>query len=429
MKKAIGWRVMALACAMILFLTSCQKSEDGFTPSKNKDAGLHLTLALRDGTYADVIETCVKEFEKENDVACDIFRLSEDDLHTSLIDDAKNETGAYDLCMVDGSWMEEYTSENVLTALDDAGYTLDDDIIPATTEVCYSDGKTYLAPYYGNVTVLLFNKNIVKRAGYENRSIQSVEDMLEICRFAQKTHNLGFMYRGDTENNIVVDFLPILASYGGWVVDEDNRPTVDDPAFHKAMESYLTLIATGTAAERDELLIAVANNAAAMAIGWPGWYTPERNSTADYIAIPGRVTSTEKAYNANVYGIWTIGVPQNSAHKKEAVSLLSYLMDPTVQYDTVFYGGVPCRYSCLRDPEVVKKFPQYEQVCNALDSGVYRPIMKEWPIFYTILGQKMRSIIEGELSVDEGLGQAQRELEKALDQTEEIKGSDGTKDH
>ncbi len=409
MKKKIAAFCLVVFC--FLTSTSCGGSSTGFTPSKNKSAPTHLTLALRDGIYADVLSGCLPEFEKENDVACDVYRMSEDELHSKVAQDASNENGAYDLCMVDGSWMEEYASKDVLVFLNEYGYELDEDIIPGTKAICYTGDNTCLAPYYGNVTVLFYNKDIVKRAGYEDKPISSMEDMLSICRFAQKTHNLGFMYRGDSENNTVVDFLPILLSYGGWVVDKDNHPTVDTPEFHRAMEMYMALIETGKPADRDELVIAVANNAAAMAVGWPGWYTPEKNSTADYIAMPGRASESEEAFNASVYGIWAIGIPKNSGHKELAVKLLSYLMDPDVQHETIFDGGVPCRYSSLKDPEVLEKFPQYEAVCKALESGVYRPIKENWPSFYTILGRHMNQIINGEVSIDDGLRKAQQELE------------------
>ena len=57
----------------------------------------------------------------------------------------------------------------------------------------------------------------------------------------------GFAYRGDTPDNIVSDFLPILLANGGWVVDESNQPTVNTPEFKQAMEYYMELIGTGQA--------------------------------------------------------------------------------------------------------------------------------------------------------------------------------------
>lgn len=373
-----------------------------------------ITLALREGIYSDVISKCVSAFEKEKQVHCEILELSEDELHTLVAEDAKNENGKYDLCMVDGSWMAEYADQKILADLNELGYQLDDDIIPATTKVCYSGGSLYLAPYYGNVTVLLYNKIITIRTGHSTDDMQCMTDLLKICKDATKKGHLGFMYRGDTMNNIVVDFLPVLSSFGGWVVDDENRPAVNTPEFKKAMNFYLKLIATGKAESRDNLVIAIANNAATMAVGWPGWYTPSKRSTADYCAFTGKEGKDSTVYNANVYGIWTLGIPKNSGKKELACELLTYLMDRDVQKETVSYGGVPCRYSSLKDKNVLEEFPEYQAVCSALENGIYRPIMVEWPRFYEILGTEMDQIIKGKKSVEKGLADAQKKLEEEL---------------
>ena len=410
MKKLIAGILVIL---IILTTAACGAGSSGDSHRKvDWEPEGTLTLALRAGTYADVIEKSVVDFEEKTHIYCEILKLGEDELHSGVLDDAANENGAYDICMVDGSWMAEYTASEILLNLSDYGYDLDEDIIRATREICYHNNDVYLAPYYGNVTILLYNKRLAQAAGFESGEIGSLDDMMTICKYASAHRNLGFLYRGDTENNIVVDFLPILLSYGGWVVDENNNPTIDTPEFHKAMEFYLELIDTGKAETKENLILAIVNQAAAMGIGWPGWYTPERNGQADYAAITGKVSADSRAYNANVYGIWTIGVPANSRNKENAVKLLEYLMDPEVQKATIDYGGVPCRYSSLTDPDILERFPQYVPVCQALEGGIYRPIMAEWTDFYTILGDEMGRIIRGEKSVDAGLSDAQTELEE-----------------
>ena len=402
---------LTILLCFVLPCLSCSQKKTNTTASGQK-----LTLALRAGTYADVIKQCLPAFEKEHKVSCRVLELSEDDLHHRIADDSANDSGLYDLCMVDGSWMAEYTSRNVLTNLKEYDYDLDDDIIPATKTICYQGDRLFLAPYYGNVTVLLYNKLMVEEAGYKPDDIKSLEDIANICSFHAKRHSLGFMYRGDTANNIVVDFLPVLLSYGGWVVDKNNIPAVNTAEFRKAIYGYMELIETGRAAKKDDLIAAIANKSAVMGIGWPGWYTPTRNSSMDYLALTGRDSRDSEGHNANIYGIWTIGVPKNSQHKDEAVALLAYLMDKDVQKATVAKGGVPCRYSSLKDKDVLEKFPQYEVVCNALEGGVYRPVMEEWSDFCAILGKEMELIFSGEKSVTEGLEYAQRQLESTLNQ-------------
>ena len=417
MKKALS---LILALVMALSLAACgggktETPSDSNTPADNTSAEpTKLSLILRGGTYADVIKECLPAFEAEHNVKCEVQELEESDLYTGIAMDAINAQGTYDLCMVDGSWMAEFTENGVLANLTELGYSLDDDVIPATTAICYVGDDLYLAPYYGNVTVLMFNKANVQAAGYDADTIASLDDVLKICQQAQADGKKGFIYRGDGQNNLVVDFLPILLSYGGWVIDENNKPTVNTDEFKAAMNYYLELIATGEAQVKDDLIASVDTGAGTMGIGWPGWYTPTADSTADYIALSGAATAGAEAYNSNVYGIWTIGVPANSQNKELAVELLKYLMDPEVQKSTVPSGGVPCRYSCLLDETILQTYPHLETVCGALETGVYRPVIEEWTEFTNILGTEMDNIIQGTKTIDQGLADAQSLLEDLM---------------
>ena len=405
---------LVLAGAMVCSLAACGGNNNSESSETSADGRTQMSIALRGGVYADVLKECLPAFEEEHNVTIDVQELSEEDLHTSVALNATSAEGAYDLCMVDGSWMAEFTDAGVLANLTELGYELDEDIIEATTSICYVDDNVYLAPYYGNVTVLMLNKAIVEEAGYTADTVDSLEAVLDICQQAQANGKKGFIYRGDNQNNLVVDFLPILLSYGGWVVDENNQPTVNSEEFVNAMNYYMELIATGEAQVKDDLVASVDSGAAAMGIAWPGWYTPTADTPADYIALNGKATPDAEANNANVYGIWCLGIPSNSQNKELAAELLAYLMDPEVQYGTVASGGVPCRYSSLQDEEVLAQYPQYEVVCQALESGVYRPVIAEWTEFYTTLGSEMDNIINGAKTVEGGLNDAQAALEELM---------------
>lgn len=139
------------------------------TAAKNSDSvksgeASKMTLILRGGNYADVIKAALPDFEKEHNVKIEVLDMSFDDLHTGMVLDAANQVGSYDLCMVDGSWMAEFTENKVLANLSDMGYSFDDDIILNTTKICTVGDDIYLAPYFGNVTVMLYNKANVEKS-------------------------------------------------------------------------------------------------------------------------------------------------------------------------------------------------------------------------------------------------------------------------
>ena len=391
MKKALS---LILALAMALSLAACGGSKTetpadngGSTTDNTSAEPTQMTLILRGGTYAEALKASLPDFEAEHNVKIDVQELSFDDLHTGIALDAVNPTGAYDLCMVDGSWMAEFTENNVLANLSEMGYSFDDDIIPATTTICKVDDNIYLAPFFGNVTVMLYNKQLIADAGYTPEDITTFEDLKVIAQKTNDAGKTGFLIRGGSADNIVSDFIPHLLVHGGWVIDENNQPTVDTP-----------------------IVAAIDGGTAALGQAWPGWYVPTADTNANYTVIPTKLNDSDTPKNTSMYGVWCIGIPNNAPHKDLALELLEYVMSPEVQLASIEVGGVPCRTSCLLNEDVLATYPQYETVCAALQTGVYRPVIAEWTQFTNILGTEMDNIIQGTKTIDQGLADAQTQL-------------------
>ena len=414
MKKALS---LILALAMALSLAACGGSKTetpadngGSTADNTSAEPTQMTLILRGGTYAEALKASLPDFEAEHNVKIDVQELSFDDLHTGIALDAVNSTGAYDLCMVDGSWMAEFTENNVLANLSEMGYSFDDDIIPATTTICKVDDNIYLAPFFGNVTVMLYNKQLIADAGYTPEDITTFEDLKVIAQKTKDAGKTGFLIRGGSADNIVSDFIPHLLVHGGWVIDENNQPTVDTPEFKAAMQEYLDLYALGGTMDKDDIVAAIDGGTAALGQAWPGWYVPTADTNANYTVIPTKLNDSDTPKNTSMYGVWCIGIPNNAPHKDLALELLEYVMSPEVQLASIEVGGVPCRTSCLLNEDVLATYPQYETVCAALQAGVYRPVIAEWTQFTNILGTEMDNIIQGTKAIDQGLADAQTQL-------------------
>ena len=411
---------LALALTTALSLTACgggETSSAGSAGSSGSGEPTKMTLILRGGAYGESLEAMLPAFEEEHNVDIEVMLMSFDDLHTGIALDAVNEVGTYDLCMVDGSWMAEFTENGVLANLSELGYSFDEDIIPATTEICMVDDDVYLAPYYGNVTVMMYNKQLLADAGYAPEDIDSFQDIQDI---AQKTraadpNKNGFLIRGGSADNILSDFLPHLAVHGGWVVDENNQPTVNTPEFKAAMEDYLALYNVGGTLDKDDIVASVTSGETALAQIWPGWYTPTADGPADYTTIPTKLTDDSQPLDAvALQGVWCIGIPGHAPNKELALALLEYVMSPQVQLESIEHDGVPCRYSCLTDPTVLETYPHLETVCGALETGVYRPVIEEWTEFTNILGTEMDNVIQGTKTLDEALSYAQEQLEQLM---------------
>lgn len=166
-------------------------------------------------------------------------------------------------------------------------------------------------------------------------------DIAQKTKAADSNKN-GFLIRGGSADNILSDFLPHLVVHGGWVVDENNNPTVDTPEFKAAMQEYLDLYALGSTLDKDDIVASVTSGETALAQIWPGWYTPTADGPANYTTIPTKLTDDSAPVDAvALQGVWCIGIPDNAPHKDLALELLEYVMSPEVQLASIENNGVP----------------------------------------------------------------------------------------
>ena len=389
--------VLSLLLALCLFSTVL--AEDPET----------LTLILRAGTYAEVLKEAIPAFEEANNCKIEYSEETFDDLHTKIALDAVNAEGAYDVLMLDGTWMTEFTENGVLANLSDLGYAFDDDIIPATTAAGVdADGNIFMLPYYGNVTIFMYNKDLIDK--YAGGIVPDTwSGILELSQTMKADGVDGYVLRAGAGDPNVTDFLPVLKSFGGWVLNEDfSEVTLNTPEAKAALEFYVDLYKAGTLLDKDNMVAAINNGSAAMAIGWPGW------GAANYTTTPTKVVADSEEQNSSIYGCWFLGMAENSAKKDLALKFLEYAMDPEVQLATVADGGVPCRKSSLLNEEVLAEKPNLEVVYGALDKGTYRPAVGFYTDLVNTFGPYLESAVMGTMSIDDALAQGQAACEALL---------------
>ncbi|MDR1800356.1 MAG: extracellular solute-binding protein [Lachnospiraceae bacterium] len=422
MKKLLA---ILLVTAMCAGLAACSKpaQQSGSegegastteTTSETTDAApTKLTLILRGGTYTDVIKAMLPEFEEENNVTCEVLDLAFADLHDKIALDAPNAKGAYDLIMVDGTWIPEFSENGVTLDLTKAGFELDDDFIEEVTVAGIgSDGDVYSVPYFGNVNVLFYNDALLESAGAEVPT--TWEDVLSIAEKVKGTGKNGYLVRAQAGDNITSDFLPVLLSHGGWVFDDSGNVTIDTPEFKEALEFYISLKDAGTIMDKDDIVAAITNGDAALSLSWPGWYVPEEGGPAHYAVIPSKVSASSPEHASSIYGVWFLGVAANSQNPDLSVKLLEYITSKEQQIAGVANGGVPVRHSAYQDADVIAANPHFEIVYNALQSGVYRPLVVEWTEITLALGNELDAAVQGVKTVDQALADAQAAVEQIM---------------
>ena len=408
-EKLIKSVSVILISALIITCFGCSSKQ-----STNNGPVTTITIAARDGSHCDVINAVKEDFEKNNFCKVNVIPLSADDIRKTAIDDSSNEVGAYDVIMIDDPLMPEYIEKKVIQNLTQLGYLDDEDFVEKSKLLGkdpYPLGATYALPFSGNVQLVFYNEDLVDDPGILGNWSSIYSKCMEINAAGKK----GYAIRGQSGNPIVSDFLPILWAFGGDLFDEDGKVILNTYQSREALEFYCKLYQTGGNYTKDELVNAVTTGEAAIALGWPSWFISGNGSSASIAQIPGKKTSSSQVLATGEIGNWLLGITSNSANPELALEFAEYLTSEDVQREALEYGGVPTRKSIFRDPEVLKKYPYFEQLYSGTNNSRVRPRTTKWAQIEEVFGQELVRCIDGEITVDEAIKSSQEDIEKLFD--------------
>lgn len=371
-----------------------------------------INILLCEGTYSYVVKSDLEKFKKTYKCEVEVTEKSAEEIFECALKNAKSEESIYDVIMVDASWKQSFADNHVLSNLSTLGFKFDMDFIQNSTNISYIGHNIYLVPTFGNVTVLGFNKSIIKDFDIEPKKLTNLDDLLTQCKLIRAAGYNGFVYRGDTYSNIVSDFLPILLAHGTWVIDTLYNPTVNTNIFKKAVEYYKQLTDTGCpVGNSSKITESIYTGSAGFTIGWPDWFMQYSMSPADYVICPVQRTRDDFPIETSICKTWSFGIAEKSKHKAKSLDFIKFITNPEIQKKSVKKGGIPCRYSSLIDDENLQKYPHLETICTALEKGVYTPAIANWSEFTEILGFELENVLEDRKSIDEALAHAQDRLE------------------
>ena len=378
--------------------------------------GETLVIAARGGVHVTAIESVKAQFEAEHNVTIEILGLEAADLRRNVVLDSLNNAGAYDLAMADDPWMPEFLEAGIFLNLNAAGIADDPDFIPASIALGkdpYGVGDTYALPFAGNVQFFFYNEEL-----FAANNIDVPTDWSGVLAAARALNALdgvaGYVIRGQQGNPIVSDFLPVLWAHGANVFDDNWNVTVDSPDAIAALELYMTLLSYGVNFEMSDLVAAVSDGNAGMALGWPSWFIAGTDARAAYAPIPTRVNPGSPSHATGMIGHWMMGVTANSTNPDLALAFLQFITSAETQKQMAAAGGVPTRTSVLTDPALVENFPHFPTLLDGIINSMARPRTNLWPEVEDAFGVELSAAVSGLKSAEQALTDARVAIEQIM---------------
>ncbi|MBD3307664.1 extracellular solute-binding protein [candidate division KSB3 bacterium] len=394
-----------------------------------------IVIAGRDGTYGEALQVAVDAYKEQNpDVEIELLKLPYAGLMDKVVIDLKESTGAYDLLMMDDTWVTGFGSANWLTNLtqlyQDKDMELDPDFVGAAVDAArypYERGTApvYGLPFVGNVELFVYREDLFEKHGL-TAPPQTWDDVLNAAKTVaeQEEGVYGVVFRGTKGNPITSGFLPIFWAFGAEIIDAEGKPAVNSPEGIAALKFFLELanyapeeVAVYNSSEvRDALL---SGGGAIATEVWPAWVpdldNPEKSKVVGKIAVtvhPGQATDPSP-----MIGVWHLAIPEASTRKDLALDFLQFTTSQAMQKRLALEVGLPpTRASVYTDADVVEKYRWYPTQLEALKASKVRPRLPEWLEMDVKIGTYLNLALVGDMTPEEALNELNAEIADILGQ-------------
>lgn len=226
-------------------LTSCAGAGGGGSAGGDRTT---LTIAtVNTPQMSDMQELAPKFEEAHPDIKLNFIQMSESDLRDAVTADIATQGGKYDVLTIGSYEVPIWGANGWLTDLsgpasESAGYDVDDIMAPIRESVTVDD-KMYAAPFYGESSFLMYNKEILDAAGFTVPEHPTWDEVAEMARAVDDDDHVGICLRGKPGwGEGIVPLTTMAQTFGGGWYDMDWKAGLNAAPFVEATQFYTDLI-------------------------------------------------------------------------------------------------------------------------------------------------------------------------------------------
>ncbi|WP_432031492.1 ABC transporter substrate-binding protein [Streptomyces antibioticus] len=240
--------LLATSAAAGSLLVGCS----GAGGSSGSDGGGKTINVLMVGNpqMEDIAKLTESTFTKDTGIKVKFTILPENELRDKVTQDVATQAGQYDVATIGAyevpiweknGWLHELSSY----ADQDTAFDKGDLLKPIVTSLSGSDGKLYALPFYGESSMLMYNKDVMAAKGItvpEHPTWPQIADIAAKVDGAEPGMR-GICLRGLAGwGELGATLTTVVNTYGGTWFTKDWKAEVDSPAFKKATNFYVDLV-------------------------------------------------------------------------------------------------------------------------------------------------------------------------------------------
>ncbi len=389
--------------------------------------GMPFTNGLRD--LAD-------DFEAETGIKANIDVVGQDVFESRIALSFTGGTGDIDVVHTPVIQVQRWIQAGWLQPLtDQVSEETTSDILAGPLGAYTVDGEQWALPFFAGVGLMSYRKDLLEAAGAEVP--ETWEDMLSVAEKITTKDQAAIAMRAAPGQGFNMFIFPmVMRAYGGTFFTDyeggDFTPSINSPENLEALNVYVKLINDYGPAGAGNFNFAEVNAAAqngqiAFAVEGTGIISqivdPANSRFADVTGIalpPGGPAGRSPAI-----GVHGMGIPASATNSDAAAQFIEWAVSAETVSKIALAQSFPdfTTASVADNPEVVAKYasihPDFLSTrVAALDLAIghYRPLIPEWPTLGQAIGESVNAAINGLISPEEALEQAEADMRDILGQ-------------
>ena len=370
-------------------------------------------ILMEDVPDSDIVASLIPEFKKVYaNVDVQIEKLPYDQMKDKLVASFQAPEAAYDLIVVDNSWVSDFVAAGFISPMDaqiDAVADYDAaDFFTSLTKITTVDGVRYGVPFYNYALGYIYNTDMVSPADVPT----SLDGLVSLSASLTTPDRAGLAMQPQTGYKIMEEWTNFLYSAGGSIYGADGKANLNTPEAKAALEAYIELYNNSAPKDSlnwafDDAFRSVSSGGSAAMVSY-NWNRAALNQP-DSGPYAGKFKLAVMPGGKSALGSWTWALPVNSAAPDAAWTFASWLTSKPVDVQRVILGGAAIRESTMTDPAVLSEgfgADYYAAVTEILASAapLTQGLMGDEMI--TAVGEALNAAVSGTMTVDEALAQA-----------------------
>lgn len=331
-KRTLTVGVFALTSALVLGACSSEDSGDGGSDGGN----VTLNLATVNNGQMKDMEQLKTEYETANPGTTVNFQVMEEgDLRSAVTADVASGAGQYDIVTIGAYETPQWGANEWLVDLTedlkaDAAYDVED-LLPPVRDVNSYEGKLFAVPFYGESSILMYNKEVLDKAGVTLSANPTWQEVADAAKKANTADMSGICMRGKPGwGDLFAPLTTVVQTFGGNWYDTEWNATVNTPEWKEAITFYKTMLDESGQADPvsysfNECLTALKEGKAAM---WADASVAASMLEAADSPVKGKMGYAHMPVNKTTESgwlwSWNLAVPASTKNKDAAIKFVKW---------------------------------------------------------------------------------------------------------